>query len=308
MDISHGYNLLLFTYAYKFYAKNAVELIIRGGLGPVIAYPELNIDGIYNGTSERAGFMVAGIGGEIALQLSVPLFDYLSIMFEIKYTAAYARIPYSGINQENGDPYTGEFHIPHHAIQTGALDLISIMQSTIKKIIVKQHDEPQKHRLELFKKNVLLVIYLNKEDFMKNTIKILLLILCLGACTITEVEKAQEWIAKLTKRPMYDENTHEPLIIDSVNGNIKIIYGTTSTNTNYYRFDSARSDKEAYYTRYSGSYVGILICDTGKYTNELGLYEGKVQIVDAITKPSQSKRNIIFEPSARIAVFQLPTP
>ncbi|MGL4388578.1 MAG: hypothetical protein ACRCTJ_04215 [Brevinema sp.] len=91
-------------------------MIFRFGLGPVIAHPELNIDGIYNGTSDRAGFMVAGLGGQIALQLRIPLFDYFSILLELKYTAAYAQIPYSGINQKNGHPYIGEFHIPHHAI------------------------------------------------------------------------------------------------------------------------------------------------------------------------------------------------
>ncbi|MGL4388577.1 MAG: hypothetical protein ACRCTJ_04210 [Brevinema sp.] len=113
------------------------------------------------------------------------------------------------------------------------------------------------------------------------------------------VEKADAWRAKLASRTIY--NAGEVIEIDPVSGNFKIIL--PNDNTNYYRFDSARSDREAYYTRYTGSYVGILICDSGIHTNENGLYQGKVRVVDAISKPSQSKRNIIFKPQDLIGTF-----
>ncbi|MGL5253558.1 MAG: hypothetical protein ACRC9L_00815, partial [Brevinema sp.] len=116
LDISHGYNLVLANFAYKAYAGKVMEIITRVGIGPVVAHPELRIDGIYNGTADQAGFMLAGIGGQFSLQFRLPIADYLSGLLEIKYTIAYAIIPFSGINRENNTPYTGSLHVPHHAI------------------------------------------------------------------------------------------------------------------------------------------------------------------------------------------------
>lgn len=120
MDISHGYNLFLLNYANKFYANKGIELIARVGFGMVITHAELIIDGIYNGASGKA-FAVSGIGGQIALQMRVPIADYLIGTLELKYTAGYAKVPYSGKivptgNIEPSNLYTGEFHVPHHAI------------------------------------------------------------------------------------------------------------------------------------------------------------------------------------------------
>lgn len=116
MDISHGYNLVLANFSYKAYVNKAIELITRIGIGPVVAHPEMIIDGIYNGTGDQAGFMLAGIGGQLSFQLRFPVADYLSALLELKYTLAYAIIPYSGINSDNNSPYTGSLHVPHHAI------------------------------------------------------------------------------------------------------------------------------------------------------------------------------------------------
>lgn len=115
MDISHGYNLVLANFAYKAYANKAIELITRIGIGPVVAHPEMTIDGIYNGTADQSGFMLAGIGGQFSFQLRFPVADYLSALIEVKYTLAYAIIPYSGRDPVAG-PYTGTLHVPHHAI------------------------------------------------------------------------------------------------------------------------------------------------------------------------------------------------
>jgi len=52
-DISHGYNLLLVNYACKVYTHKYFELIFRVGLGSVIAYPEMVVDGIYRGTGSH---------------------------------------------------------------------------------------------------------------------------------------------------------------------------------------------------------------------------------------------------------------
>lgn len=119
-DISHGYNLFLLNYANKFYYNKGIELIARVGFGMVIAHAEAIIDGIYNGTGGKS-FTVAGIGGQIALQMRVPIADYLIGTLELKYTAGYAVVPYAGKINPTGeaDPsniYRGEMHVPHHAI------------------------------------------------------------------------------------------------------------------------------------------------------------------------------------------------
>lgn len=126
-DISHGYNLLLVNYAHKIYYNKGIELIFRVGLGPVIAYPESVVDGIYNGTGDYYGdpstkaMVLAGLGGQIAFQMRVPLADYLLGFLELKYTAGYAVVPYSGKidptgNTDSDNLYTGEFHVPQHSI------------------------------------------------------------------------------------------------------------------------------------------------------------------------------------------------
>ncbi len=119
-DISHGYNLFLVNYANKFYVNKGIELIARVGFGMVIAHAESIIDGIYNGTGGKS-FTVAGVGGQLALQMRIPIADYLIGFLELKYTAGYAKVPYSGKIDHAGliEPknlYTGEFHVPHHAI------------------------------------------------------------------------------------------------------------------------------------------------------------------------------------------------
>ncbi|MDK2818677.1 MAG: hypothetical protein KFW21_04435 [Spirochaetota bacterium] len=119
-DISHGYNLFLLNYANKLYANKGIELIARIGFGMVIAHAESIIDGVYNGTGGKS-FTVAGVGGQLALQMRIPIADYLIGFLELKYTAGYAKVPYSGKIDPSGliEPsnfYTGEFHVPHHAI------------------------------------------------------------------------------------------------------------------------------------------------------------------------------------------------
>ena len=119
-DISHGYNLFLVNYARKVHVNKGIELIFRVGIGPVIAHAESVIDGIYNGTAGKT-FTLAGFGGQVALQMRVPIADYLIGTLEMKYTAGYAIVPYSGkIDPTQGaDPsnlYTGEFHVPQHSL------------------------------------------------------------------------------------------------------------------------------------------------------------------------------------------------
>ncbi|MGL4676858.1 MAG: hypothetical protein ACRCWI_04230 [Brevinema sp.] len=119
-DISHGYNLFLVNYANKFYVNKGIEIIGRIGFGMVIAHAESIIDGIYNGTGGRS-FTVAGVGGQLGLQMRIPIADYVLGLLELKYTAGYARVPYSGKIDPTGgmdraNLYTGEFHVPQHSI------------------------------------------------------------------------------------------------------------------------------------------------------------------------------------------------
>lgn len=128
LDISHGYNLLLVNYAHKIYVQKYFELIFRVGLGPVIAYAEMIVDGIYGGTGRYYGdpdtkaMVLAGLGGQIAFQFRFTLADYLIGTLELKYTAGYANVPYSGkINPEGGKErnnlYLGQLHVPQQSIQ-----------------------------------------------------------------------------------------------------------------------------------------------------------------------------------------------
>ncbi len=54
--------------------------------------------------------------------MRVPIADYLIGFLELKYTAGYAKIPYSGKIDPSSDSvepsnlYTGEFHVPQHSI------------------------------------------------------------------------------------------------------------------------------------------------------------------------------------------------
>ena len=126
-DISHGYNLFLVNYAHKVHVNKGIELIFRVGIGPVIAYGESVVDGIYNGAGSYYGdpntkaMTLAGLGGQLALQMRIPIADYLIGTLELKYTAGYAKIPYSGKidpagNADKDNLYTGEFHVPQHSI------------------------------------------------------------------------------------------------------------------------------------------------------------------------------------------------
>jgi len=65
--------------------------------------------------------VLAGFGGQLALQFRFTLADYLIGTFELKYTAGYAIVPYSGkVNpvggNDRGNLYVGKFHVPQHSI------------------------------------------------------------------------------------------------------------------------------------------------------------------------------------------------
>jgi hypothetical protein len=89
--ISHGYNQFWINYS-----KQTNELLLRGGLGPVIAHPENNIRGkvlSYQQGLFDMGYYFSGITAQLAAQKRFWIGKHLFFSIEAKVNAAYARVP-----------------------------------------------------------------------------------------------------------------------------------------------------------------------------------------------------------------------
>jgi hypothetical protein len=93
-EVSHGYNLAMVNYA-----RPSCGFVIRLGIGLLIAHPEGRIRGKAVGPVRSllgGGYHISGISAQLSLAREFDLTPHLFTNPEIKFTAAWARVPLAG--------------------------------------------------------------------------------------------------------------------------------------------------------------------------------------------------------------------
>lgn len=93
-EVSHGYNLAMVNYA-----QPSHGFIIRFGIGLVIAHPEGRIRGKQINPVKSflgGGYHISGISTQLSIARELDLGSHVYINPEIKFTAAWARVPLAG--------------------------------------------------------------------------------------------------------------------------------------------------------------------------------------------------------------------
>lgn len=93
-EVSHGYNLAMVNYA-----QASGGFVIRFGLGLLIAHPEGRIRGNSIGPVRSllgGGYHISGVSAQLSLARELDLSRHLFINPELKFTAAWSRVPLAG--------------------------------------------------------------------------------------------------------------------------------------------------------------------------------------------------------------------
>ncbi|MGL5253426.1 MAG: hypothetical protein ACRC9L_00120 [Brevinema sp.] len=121
---------------------------------------------------------------------------------------------------------------------------------------------------------------------------IVVFFLLLSSCSTQNTALKNEWIANISDQPLHGTgfNTSQvsAIEVDSSSGDI-------FADGKVYRFNEARSAVSAIYTMQMGTYVGLLLTDSGLKT---------AKYTDAVSTPSQGKNNLDFNsPTYTLATF-----
>ncbi len=101
-EVTDGMNFIMLNGVYRIsdeisetYPKGSEQLLLRVGVGPTISKPASTIRGQNNGyeyTGTLKGYGLAGVGGQVSVQVKMFMFPWLAYSLEYKLTSTLATV------------------------------------------------------------------------------------------------------------------------------------------------------------------------------------------------------------------------